>query len=141
MFEFKDFQVVVQRESRFDFSVACKNFDLPVFKWLPCRHSDLLSRPWCHLAMRRLGKRVNFKFVHPCEILRIVIEVTPYYRGKHIEFTIIFLVPSWELTIISFGKLIITLAEQILSFLKTQICSPKFLCCVGMMLADLYLTE
>ena len=41
MFEFKDFQVVVQRESRFDFSVARKNFELPVFKWLPYRHSDL----------------------------------------------------------------------------------------------------
>ena len=44
--EFKDFQVVVQRASRFDFSVARKNFDLSVFKWLPCRHSDLLSQPW-----------------------------------------------------------------------------------------------
>ena len=31
VFEFKDFQVVVQRASRFDFSVARKNFDLPVF--------------------------------------------------------------------------------------------------------------
>ena len=72
MFEFKDFRVVVQRASRFDFSVARKNFDLPIFKWLPCRHSDLLSRQWCHLAMRRLGKRVNFnfKFVHSCEYLQ-----------------------------------------------------------------------
>ena len=31
MFGFKGFQVVVQRASRFDFSVARKNFDLPVF--------------------------------------------------------------------------------------------------------------
>ena len=31
VFEFKGFQVVVQRASRFDFSVARKNFDLPVF--------------------------------------------------------------------------------------------------------------
>ena len=52
------------------------------------------------------------------------------------SFTKIFLVPSWELTIFSFGKLIILHAEQILSSLKTQIvarCSPKFLCYVGMM--------
>ena len=45
MFEFKDFRVVVRRASKFDFSVARKNFDLPVFKWLPCRHSHLLLRP------------------------------------------------------------------------------------------------
>ena len=31
VFGFKGFQVVVQRASRFDFSVARKNFDLPVF--------------------------------------------------------------------------------------------------------------
>ena len=90
--------------------------------------------PPCNAQTQNMSK-LQDHFVHR-EYLQIVIDLTPYYWEKHNEFTIIFLVPSWELTIISFGKLIIPLAEQILSSLKTQIvalCSPKFLCRVGMM--------